>query len=393
MFLLLLALVLIGVLVGVLFGLVPGLHPNTLVLFIPVFAALGSFESIVLVVSIAVSNTLLDIIPSVFIAAPDEGNELSVLPTHRMLLRGGGYDAVKIYVSAGYFSLLLCIVLLPVLIVFIPFFYNIIVPYVWILLVLIIAYMVLTEKRKIVALIVLLMCSTVGVLLGKIPENNIMLLFPVFSGLFGASILLLQARNKSSYPRQNSSSCHIEKRQLFSSVFGGSSAGIAAGFLPGVGSSQMATFATLQKSDESFVATMGSIAASNILLSIISLWLIEKSRSGAAIILENSVSVLGPTEVMLMVITTLIAASMSVIIALFFAKKFSSIVQKFNFSSIGKLVIGAIVVIIFLTTGFVGIFLFLVCLSIGIYVNLSGVKRGIMMSVLLLPTILFFLHF
>ncbi len=392
MFFLLLALIIFGVLCGVLFGLIPGLHPNFLVLFIPIFASLGVYESVVFVVSVVVANTLAEIIPSVFLAAPDAGSELAVFPGHRMFLRGKGYDAAKVYAMAGYFSLLLCIALLPLLLFFIPAAYGLISPYIWLLLLGVVCYMVLCEKKKLAAFFVFVLCSFIGVAIGTIPESNVLILFPVFAGLFGASIILLQMRKKSSCFAQITNAAG--QKSILSSLIGGTCGGIAAGFLPGVGTSQIASFASAKNgNDESFLATMGSIAASNILVSVLALWLIEKSRSGAAVILDNVVAVIGTGEIFLVITSAMIAASLSLVFVMFIAKRASGIVARLNYNALSVVVFCALLVLVFLTTWFVGLFVFFVCLSVGIFTNMVCVKRGLMMAVLITPTILFLLPF
>jgi len=74
----------------------PALSSLILLLFgwaIPSFGDIMLLLSI-LILAIAVSHTFVSFVPSVFLGAPDEDTALSVLPGHRMLLRGRGYEAV-----------------------------------------------------------------------------------------------------------------------------------------------------------------------------------------------------------------------------------------------------------------------------------------------------------
>ena len=98
MFLEVLFFILLGIVFGVLTGLIPGVHPNLIVLTIPILMALN-LEPLVLlafIVSLAVTNSITDFIPSILLGAPDSGNELSILPGHRLLMQGLGYQAVKL---------------------------------------------------------------------------------------------------------------------------------------------------------------------------------------------------------------------------------------------------------------------------------------------------------
>ncbi len=102
----------VGTALGVITGLTPGIHVNlvaasfvalhaqltALVSFLVGWAGPTSSDVLLLICCIiianAVSHTFLDYIPSVFLGAPDADTALSVLPGHRMLLKGRGYEAV-----------------------------------------------------------------------------------------------------------------------------------------------------------------------------------------------------------------------------------------------------------------------------------------------------------
>ena len=92
MFLELLAFILVGIGFGTLTGLVPGIHPNTVFALLLTSAAtlqaIGPIYMAVFIVSVAISNTFTDFIPSIIFGAPDPATALSVLPGHRMLLAG-----------------------------------------------------------------------------------------------------------------------------------------------------------------------------------------------------------------------------------------------------------------------------------------------------------------
>jgi len=116
---------LIGCIAGIVTGLVPGIHVNNVAYMVLAFSsalvtlamllfgwALPSASQITimvcsLVIGNAITHTFLDFIPSVFLGAPDDDTALSVLPGHRMVLAGRGYEAVKCSVI-GSFGAVLC---------------------------------------------------------------------------------------------------------------------------------------------------------------------------------------------------------------------------------------------------------------------------------------------
>ena len=121
---------LIGVIAGIATGLIPGLHVNNVAL--AAIALQGSLislamllfgwadptlEELLLIVSTliignVVTHTFLDFIPSVFLGAPEGDTALSVLPGHRMLLKGLGYEAVKLSAFGSLMSVFLALLMI-----------------------------------------------------------------------------------------------------------------------------------------------------------------------------------------------------------------------------------------------------------------------------------------
>ncbi len=252
--------------------------------------------------------------------------------------------------------------------------------------------MILTEvgKNKVIAVFIFFASGMIGLLSSKFPLDNTLILFPIFSGFFGLSMLFLQIRDKTKIPKQNNKKIIFSRRSLNRSVVLGSLGGIFSGFLPGVGSSEIATLATVEKNDKSFLTTIGALSMANIILSILSLWLIGKSRSGLAIVV-NQLAEIGFNEVIFIMLLSLVIVGIAAIITLKLTKSFLSVIQKIKYDYISKFVIIIIVVSTFIFTGFYGLFLLLLCTSLGIFVNTSRVKRGNLMGVLILPTILFYM--
>ncbi len=131
--LLLLAVVLfslIGTAAGVATGLTPGLHVNTVAAMILAFQgglsalaaalfawAAPSLDDLLLIVAAmvignVVSHTFLDYVPSIFLGAPEAETALSVLPGHRMLLRGRGLEAIRLSAQGSIASALLSLLLI-----------------------------------------------------------------------------------------------------------------------------------------------------------------------------------------------------------------------------------------------------------------------------------------
>ncbi|MCH7770430.1 MAG: tripartite tricarboxylate transporter permease [Bacteroidetes bacterium] len=87
----------VGILTGTTTGLIPGIHINLIGVFIvslsaSLFLSINPIYLAVFIVSMAITHTFVDFIPSIFLGCPDTDTELSVLPGHELLKKGQGYE-------------------------------------------------------------------------------------------------------------------------------------------------------------------------------------------------------------------------------------------------------------------------------------------------------------
>ncbi len=339
-----------------------------------------------MVVSIAITNSIVDMIPSILFGAPDSGSELSVLPGHRMLMKGLGYDAIKLTVIGSLIAGIISVLLLPGLIFVINNLYTQIHSHIYLILIFIMLFIILSEKKKIHAVGVFILSGLIGIISSGLPLNNNLILFPILSGMFGASMLLIQILHGISVPKQKESKVESGK---FIPAFVGTIGGIIAGFLPGIGSSQISAFAST-KDDESFLTMVGAITTSYILFSMVSLWVIGKARSGSAVIISTLTSV-GLNEFLILIVIGVMTCAIASVITLKIAKFFIRFVEKINYTSISKVILFILISLVIYFTGLIGLYLFIISTCLGVFTNLSEVRRGNMMGVLILPVILYFL--
>ena len=113
-----------GILAGTITGLIPGIHINLVGIFLVSLAAsiltsINPIYFVTFIVSMAITHTFIDFIPSVFLGCPYTDTELSVLPGHELLKRGQGYQAITLtcYGSLAAIFLLLLIALPSILII------------------------------------------------------------------------------------------------------------------------------------------------------------------------------------------------------------------------------------------------------------------------------------
>jgi putative membrane protein len=385
----LLVFLLLGVLAGVVMGLIPGVHPNMILLLAPLVAGFGE-NALVFIVAMAVTNTITDFIPSILLGAPDAGSELAVLPGHQMLMKGYGYSAIKLTVIGGIGSVVLCVMVLPILIYVIPSLYEATRSVMFFVLLIISLVMIISSRNKNIAAFCFVFAGLIGLLSQDLPLDSTLVLFPIFTGLFGLSMLIMQLKTKAKIPKQDKKELQVSKKTIRRSIVFGSTGGIVAGLLPGVGTSQIAGFASLDRNNASFLVNIGAITTANIVLSFLALWLIENPRSGSAILVEQMMDI-GFNEMLLIIVTAVAATGMAGLITLKIAKMILRRIERVDYSKISYFVICLLILLIGGFTGLYGLLLIGVCTMLGLLANLAQVRRGVLMGVLLVPTMLYFL--
>ena len=205
----LLGAVFLGIIAGIITGLIPGVHINLVSILLVSLSGylLGFVDGIILgafIISMAITHTFLDVLPAIFLGAPDADTALGVLPGHRLLLQGMGYEAVKLTVVGSLFSLIFALIFFPVFIKIVPGIYEGLQKWIGFILVAVVVYMLLSEKdldSKFWASIVFLLSGILGMIVLGFP-NLEQPLFPMLSGLFGISMLIVSLSNNVELPKQ-----------------------------------------------------------------------------------------------------------------------------------------------------------------------------------------------
>src|SRR3972149_3908199 len=320
---------LLGLAAGVGPGLAPGLHVNNVAvlllasrpafeaLVVAVFPAAGPDETVAVlssfVMGTVMGHSFLDFVPSVYLGAPDEKTALGVLPGHRMLLAGEGPPALRplrlflgspvdAYERAkgGIAFVLIGIEVL----------------------------LILSEKERrvrgragrervvasrarprAVAGLLFLASGTLGYALLGTPwltgwnwfplgplsdDFGTLVLFPLFTGLFGFGTLALSSRSRAVVPPQDlGAKAGLARRPLARGVLSGSVAGALVSWLPGLSSGAATALAQLLsrgRGDEShpdaqkeFMLALGSVSTAPSVFTVAVLFIIDRARSGAAV--------------------------------------------------------------------------------------------------------------
>jgi len=391
----------IGILIGTLCGLLPGVHPNvfvTVILGASLTFALNPSCAAVFLVTAGIVNSFVSFIPAILLGAPEDDSALSVLPGHKLLMLGRGYEAIKLTVFGSFGSVLFTILTLPLFALIVPTIYHAIRPFIHWLLAFVVVYMILTErtvKGKFFAVFTFIFAGLLGLISLNTWSN---MLFPLLSGLFGLPVLLLSFRRKTKLPEHVSfeQEC-LQKRTILSGIGIGSLAGIIAGLLPGIGSAQATVLAqqvTKEKTKEiaqrKFLIAIGSVTTADIIYSILALWLIGNPRSGIAVGIQKLIEV-NFNYIALFLMVALIASGAAAYFTLKISKKAIFLIKRVDYSKLSLGVFLFICAMALYSTGLIGLIITFIALSIGLIPNLTGIKRSHAMGVLILPTIAYFI--
>jgi putative membrane protein len=382
----------LGIITGALTGLTPGIHINLIGVSLVSLSSSVFITPIYLVTfitSLAITHTFIDFIPSIFLGCPDTDTELSILPGHELLKKGHGYQAILL---TNYGSLIAIIILALITIpsiILIPKINSYIQPVIPYFLITASISLILFEKNKFSALIVLLLTGTLGFLVLNIKQLSEPLL-PLLTGLFGSSTIIISIKNKTEIPKQKIKN---PKTKFIRPTIGALIASPMCSFLPGLGSGQAAVLGNLvsRTNKKGFLVLLGITNTLVMGFSFISLYAIEKTRTGAALAIKEITGAPSIEILILIIITALISGIISFILTKKFAEIASRKITKINYTKLSIITLIIIIIITIIVSGFSGLIILIISTLTGIYCISLKVKRTNMMNCLLIPTIIYYL--
>jgi len=392
---------LIGVSAGTITGLIPGIHINLIGIFLisvsaSLFSSIEPIYFVVFIASMAITHTFIDFIPSVFLGCPDTDTELSILPGHELLKKGQGYNAILLTTYGSLSAVFILIIIAYPSIKIISIIKNILPAIIPGLLILASFFIISTEKRMLQALEVFLLSGFLGILILN-PENILgnqeilkEPLLPLLTGLFGGSMLIISIKNKTKIPKQKIKKIKI---RMFKPLLGAVIASPLCSFLPGLGSGQAAIIGnTIAKADKrGFLVLLGATNTLVMGFSFITLYLISKTRTGAASAIKEIIGTLNLNLLILILIIILISGIISFFLTKNLAKFFSQKIHKINYTKISITTLIFLSIIVLLISNFLGLIIFIISTILGIFCIHLKVRRTNMMGCLLIPTIILYL--
>jgi putative membrane protein len=338
--------------------------------------------SSVFLVALAVSRSVVDAVPTVFLGASED--VMSLLPGHKLLRKGFGVEAVKFCVLGSIFGVIFGILLIPVFIFVFPALFSLIRPVLfWLILALV---LVLLSRDSWWAFVVFILAGILGFIsLDSVREP----LFPLFSGLFGASGLLFSISRKAEVPRQFvTDSLKMRRLSMFFSVIAGVLAGSIVTLFPGLGPSQAAALAQVRRMKSiRYLVLTGALGTVDVVISLVTFFVLGKSRNGAVVVIEQLLGSISGSVLWSFIAIACASAGIAAIAALFASRWYAKLVENVDYGMISFAVLLFLLGMSYFLSGLLGVLVFLTAAFIGLLAPLKNVSRSHAMGCLLVPTL------
>lgn len=384
-----------GIFIGIFTGLTPGIHINMVAALVllssPVL--LENFTSLslgVFIISVGITHTFLDALPSIFLGAPDESTALGVLPGHRYLLKGNGLMAVKLFSIGSFLGLIAGVVMFPIFYFITLNTYSFFEKYFAYMLIGVLCFMIWKDNRKLWAIFIIFVSGIFGLIVFNLNIRDP--LFPMLSGLFGISTLIISYFDNNNIPKQNiQDKTDIDKKKTFFSIIAGNIGSFIVSTFPGL-SSSIAAVISMQfvkdLGDKGFMILMGCIGTCSFVLSLVALLAIDKARNGAVIAISRIMPV-DLWSVIVFLIVSIIVGAISFILSLKAGVLFSKMITKVNYKMLISIIISFVTIMVFVFSSWIGLLVLVTSTAIGLIPGITKIQRTHSMACLMLPVIIY----
>jgi len=370
-----------------------------------------------LFVGMIVGYAVLNTIPSLFFAAPDESAVWIVLPGQKYLMQQRGYEAAVLTGVGSLGGILVLVLLAPFSGALLSPIRQIIQPHLHWLLGLIVVYMILSEwpkgtgrgstalarlwdgwKSLTAGLVTFALSGLLGMFLSYRPLIPTELAFqgmmPAFMGLFALPWVLQNILSATPIPRQHlSSSVDTTPALVARGVGAGALGGLLAAFFPmitgGIGGF-IAGHATAQRDDRLFIISQG---ASKVIYYVGALLFffapgLHLTRGGMAWMLSPLYTPYRPEEYWLAVAAVALCGALAFFLLLWLSRLSIALIHRVPYRWISWATLGVLIALIAGVTGWQGLLIAAAGTGIGLIPVLFHSRRMNCMGVLLLPMLL-----
>lgn len=384
----------LGILSGTITGLIPGLHINLIAttLITTPLTNIPTTILIIYIVSLAITHTFIDFIPSIYLGAASEDTCISILPGHEYLLQGDGQKAIQLTIIGSTIAILSLIIIIPILFLVIKTLYPLIEKMMgWILTITIIFLLSQKAESKRWTFIIFFLSGMLGII--TFNSNITQPFLPLLTGLFGASTLINSINTTSKIPKQKTTKIKLIKKELIKPTILTLIISPLCSLLPGLGSSQAATIsskATKKISTREFLILLGSINTLIIATSFTILYLTNRTRTGAASAISQ-ITTITPLQLIIILFTIAITTPIAFLITLQISKIIANHIHKINYKYISITILFFLTITIFIITNLQGIIIYTTATILGLLTIKTNTIKSHLMGAILLPTTLYYL--
>ncbi|MBN1581269.1 MAG: tripartite tricarboxylate transporter permease [Anaerolineae bacterium] len=400
---------------------VPALHVYNVAALILLMPHLGRWlqphELAMLFLGMIVGYAVVNSIPSLFFAAPDESAVWIVLPGQRYLIQGRGYEAAVLTGVGGLGGVLVLVVLAPFAARLLAPIQQVIQPHLHWLLGLVVAYMLLSEwpkgsgrgdtalarlwdgwKSLLAGLATFCLSGMLGLIMmyrSPIPlEVSFQGMMPAFVGLFAIPWVLQNIVSGVRIPKQYiCRSVDATPGLIARGVGAGVAGGLLAAFFPlvtgGIGGF-IAGHATAQRDDRLFIVSQGASKAVYYAGALLFFFApgLHLTRGGMAWMLSPLYTPYTPTEYGLAVAALALCGALAFFLLLGLSRAAIVLVERVDYRWLSGAALVLLLGFVVGMTGWGGLVVAAAATGIGLIPALFHSRRMYCMGVLLLPVLL-----
>lgn len=245
-----------------------------------------------------------------------------------------------------------------------------------------------------------------------VQSANGLVLFPLFTGLFGLPTLILSRATVQAIPPQDPDvrELGLEPHRRIRGVLSGTVAGALVGWFPGLSGGAAATLATAvgrghgasedEASGREYMVAIAGVNAATAFFTLTALFIILRPRSGSAAAIEelSSTAIAAwepvanvPWALALFLLAAVVATALGLLYVLVLGRAFVRLLQAVPYRLPLDLTLLFLLAMLFLFSGPMGLAIAGVAAAVGVLPALLGVRRVHLMGALILPVILFLL--
>ncbi len=385
-----------GIALGTVSGLVPGLHANNFALLLAAFAPAvpGPARYVgMAMLAAGVVHTFLDVVPALALGVPDPAMAATALPGHRLVLQGQGREALRLSALGSGLAVAFAVPLAIPVTAGMEQAYPTIREHLSVLLAVVAALLVLTERTwraRAGGTIALAASGVLGMATLDLPAKGFLpagdMLAPLFAGLFGAPVLV-EALGGEGVPPQAGPEVTTTRGFVAAVALVGTLAGAIVGYLPGISSAIAATAALVvvpSRGPRPFVIATSGVNTANTVFALFALVALGTPRTGVLVAFEDTGA---PLVLPMLLCSVAIAAAVGFVLVVTVGDRYLAAVGRVNNTWLCVGVLGLLCLLVTALAGPLGLAVFGVSAVIGLVPARFGSRRATLMGVLLVPLI------